>query len=93
MVSNYMQDKSGWRSIVDVARETSIPVSSLYTRGRNVTTPFRELLKRGMIEMKLAPGERGRGGKITRVRVAYEKAPVKDYVNKLARSVAKIERK
>lgn len=89
MVLNYMEGKSGWRSIVEIARETGVPVSSLYSRARGGTSPFEELSKRGLVELKLSPGERGRGGEVTKVRVAYEKEPVREYVNSLAKKVAK----
>jgi TolB-like protein/Tfp pilus assembly protein PilF len=85
MVLNYMQDKSGWRTIGEVAREADIPVQSLYSRGGGVGPPFRELLKRGLIEARLSPGQRGRGGEVTKIRVSYEKSPVAEYVNNLAR--------
>ena len=86
MERNYMQEKSGWRSIVEIARETSLPLPSLYSRTGGVALPFRELLKRGIIEMKLLPGQRGRGGEVTKMRIAYEKEPVREYINNLART-------
>jgi KaiC/GvpD/RAD55 family RecA-like ATPase len=89
MELNYMQEKSGWRTIGEIARETGIPVSSLYTRGHGPATPFRELSKRGLVEIRISPEERGRGGEVTRMRVAYEKDPVREYVNLLAKKVAK----
>jgi len=91
MVRNYMQEKSGWRSIVEIAHETNLPLSSLYSRTGGVALPFRELMKRGIIEMKLLPGQRGRGGEVTKMRIAYEKEPVKEHINNLARTHHKKE--
>jgi adenylate cyclase len=89
---NFMEEKSGWRSIVDIARETSIPVSSLYSKARGGAAPFRELWNRGLVEMRLSPGERGRGGEITKIRIAYTKAPIRNHVDHLAKVVKKSER-
>lgn len=88
---NYMEEKSGWRSIVELARETSIPVSSLYSKARGGAAPFRELWKRGVVEMRLSPGERGRGGEVTKIRIAYAKAPIRRHVDHLAKVVKKSE--
>jgi len=33
------------------------------------------------------PGERGRGGRITKLRLAYEKETLKRYVDKLVRKI------
>ncbi len=93
MLLNFMEAKSGWRSTVEIGRETGIPISSLYSRGRGTAAPFRELWKRGLLEMRVSPGERGRGGEVTKVRVAYEKAPVREYVNHLAKVAKKSEPK
>ncbi|MDE1853443.1 MAG: alpha/beta fold hydrolase [Thaumarchaeota archaeon] len=89
MLENYMEEKSGWRSTVEIAHETGIPVSSLYPKGRGAAAPFRELWNRGILEMRVSPGERGRGGEITKVRVAYGKMPVREYVHHLAKVVKK----
>jgi TolB-like protein/pimeloyl-ACP methyl ester carboxylesterase/tetratricopeptide (TPR) repeat protein len=86
---NFMEEKSGWRTIVELARETGIPLSSLYSKARGGAAPFRELWKRGLIEMRLSPGERGRGGEVTKIRIAYTKAPIRNHVEHLARVVKK----
>lgn len=88
---NFMEERSGWRSIVELARETGIPVSSLYSKARGGAVPFRELWKRGLVEMRLSPGERGRGGEVTKIRIAYAKAPIRNHVDHLAKVVKKPE--
>lgn len=89
MLLNFMEEKSGWRSVAEIARETSIPISSLYAKVPASAPPFRELWKRGLIEMKISPGERGRGGEVTKIRIAYGKSPIRNYVDRLARVVKK----
>jgi TolB-like protein/Tfp pilus assembly protein PilF len=93
MSLNFMEERSGWRSIVEIAHETRIPVSSLYAKAPKSTPAFRELWRRGLVEMKLSPGERGRGGEVTKIRVAYNKSPVRSYVDNFARVVKKSEPK
>lgn len=84
MSKNYLQEKSGWRTIGEIAKETRIPVKGLYSSSGGPASPLRELLKRGVIEMRVSPGERGRGGQIMKFRVAYEKEPIKEYVKGLS---------
>ena len=93
MSLNFMEEKSGWRSIPEIARETGIPLSSLYSKVSPKAPPFRELWKRGLVEIKLSPGERGRGGEVTKIRIAYGKSPIRSYVDHLARVVKKTEPK
>jgi len=47
------------------------------SRGRAIT----ELESRGLIEARVFPKERGRGGKITKVRIFYEKETIKRHVD------------
>lgn len=91
MSLNFMEEKSGWRSVTEIARETGIPVSSLYSKSPGSAKSLRELRKRGLVEMKLSPGERGRGGEVTKIRIAYDKSPVRSYIEHLARVVKKPE--
>ncbi len=71
---------AGWRSLVQVARDTSLAASSLYPRQGAVNPIMGELASRGLIETRVIPGARGRGGITLRVRVAYDRASVRDYV-------------
>ena len=91
MTLNFMEEKSGWRTSGEISRETGIPLSSLYSKGPGAAAPFRELWKRGLVEMRVSPGERGRGGEVTKIRIAFGKTPVREHVNHLARVVKKTE--
>ncbi len=86
MVQRLDPERSGWRSLVDVGRETGIPLSSIYGKRGGIGLALEELIKRGLIQSRIFTGERGRGGEITRVRVAYDKEPIRDFVTQKIRS-------
>ncbi len=75
-------DKAGWRSLMDVVRDMKIPRSSLYGPGGRTGPVLAELERRGLVEVRIFPKERGRGGEIKKVRVAYENSIVKRIVEK-----------
>ena len=66
---------------MEIVRETQITKRSVYGetgyRGRVIS----ELEKRGLVEARVFPKERGRGGKILKVRVSYERDIVKRQVD------------
>ncbi len=72
---------SGWRTLMEIANSAKVSQRSLYGennyRGRAIT----ELEKRGLIEARVFPKERGRGGKIFKVRVSYDRDVVKRLVD------------
>ncbi len=74
-------EKSGWRTLNEIVTQGKIPKSSVYGigggRGRDVS----ELERRGIVELRMFQGERGRGGNILRVRVPYDKETVKRYID------------
>ncbi len=73
-------DAAGWRTLVQIVRETKIPRSALYgPQGRDGPV-LAELERRGLVESRIFPKERGRGGAVKRVRVAYDNAIVKKIV-------------
>jgi len=43
---------------------------------------LRELTRKGVVERKVLHGQRGRGGSISKTRIAYEKGFVKEYVDR-----------
>jgi hypothetical protein len=73
-------DKAGWRTLVQIVRETKIPRSALYGPGGRDGPVLAELERRGLVESRIFPKERGRGGAVKRVRVAYDNAIVKKIV-------------
>lgn len=81
MVRKYVAEKSGWRTIVDIADKAHISTSVLYGKHSTTGPHFDELVRRGLIERRVFPGERGRGGEVIRFRIAYDKEPLREFVN------------
>jgi hypothetical protein len=80
MSKRLYMDKAGWRTLLQIVRETKIPRSALYgPQGRDGPV-LAELERRGLVESRIFPKERGRGGSVKRVRVAYDNAIVKRIV-------------
>jgi CRP-like cAMP-binding protein len=86
MVKRIVGEKCGWRSAGDIAHETGASVRVLYGKHGGVGPALAEPINRGLVESRLFPGERGRGGEVMRFRVAYETEPVKRYVNQKIRA-------
>lgn len=84
MTRRVFVEKAGWRSMMDLVREMKIPRSTLYGPGGRAGPVLAELERRGLVETRVFPGERGRGGEIKKVRVAYENSIVKRIVEKAA---------
>jgi len=86
-VEDYMRrrlslEKSGWRSLMQIVKDARVSKYSLYgARGRRGPA-MSELERRGLVETRVFTEERGRGGRIIKTRVSYEKEPVKRYVDK-----------
>ena len=85
MVKKFVSEKCGWRSVPEISRQTGASLSVLYGKQGGVGSAFEEPIRRGLVETRFFPGERGRGGEIMRFRVAYEKEPIKSYVNQKIR--------
>jgi len=73
-------EQSGWRSRTTIAKATGATKASLYGEQGKFGATLKELLSSGLVETRFFPGERGRGGEIIKVRVAYEKELVKRLV-------------
>jgi len=68
-------------------RSLGIPKSQVYGDARYRHTfgkPLEKLVKAGIVEFRIFPGSRGRGGNIVKVRLSYEKEPVKRFVDTTA---------
>jgi hypothetical protein len=76
-------EKSGWRTLMDIVKYGDVPKSSVYSARGGMGSALSELAKRGLVEIRVFPGERGRGGRILKLRLSYEKEIVKRYVDKL----------
>jgi tetratricopeptide (TPR) repeat protein len=85
-VEDYMrlriaQEKAGWRSLMRIVEEGKLSKSSMYGYGGRRGRALIELESRGLVEARFFPGERGRGGKILKLRVAYEKEIIKRIID------------
>ena len=68
---------------MDAIKRGSVPKSSMYSAHGGMGSAVSELEKRGLVEVRVFPGERGRGGRILKMRLAYEKETIKRYVDRL----------
>lgn len=75
------RESCGWTSRTQVIKETSIPKTAVYgKRSGRVGPALTELLAEDFVEMKEFAGERGRGGNITKIRVAAENEAVMEFL-------------
>jgi hypothetical protein len=84
-IADYMHyklspEKSGWRTLTEIIGNARIPKSSVYGANCRKGRVLLELEARGLVEVRMFKGERGRGGRITKVRICYEKDPLKHLV-------------
>ncbi|HKW04197.1 MAG TPA: cyclic nucleotide-binding domain-containing protein [Nitrososphaerales archaeon] len=82
MLKKYIAEKSGWRTLAEIASRTRISHSALYGKHSTIGTSLDEPIRRGLIETRIFPGERGRGGEVLRLRIAYDKEPIRELVHK-----------
>ena len=73
-------ESSGWRSLVEIALGVGLSKTSLYSA--DGTASMRELSRKGVLERKTFSGQRGRGGRVSRSRVAYGRGFVREYVDR-----------
>jgi len=83
MVRRLYLEQAGWRTIGELSAATKIPHTTLYGEHGNYGPPMNELLSRGLIETRIFSGQRGRGGEVLKARIAYDKEPVKRYVDRV----------
>jgi hypothetical protein len=76
-------EQAGWRALTDIAERAKIPISSLYGRRGGYGEVISELMSRGLVETRIFKGQRGRGGEVVKVRISYDKEPVKRHVDRL----------
>ena len=70
-------DKSGWRTLPEVARNAEITLYSIYGRNGRGGKVTLELSNLGVVESRFFLGERGRGGHILKMRLHHGKEIVK----------------
>src|SRR6266568_369474 len=79
-------DHCGWRTLMDIVHALKIPRSHVYgdsryghIRGKQLEA----LIGPGLVESRIFPGERGRGGEIVKVRVVFGNQAVRECVDRL----------
>jgi hypothetical protein len=87
-IDDYMRQKlsletSGWRTLVDIIKHGGVPKSGIYSAHGGMGSAISELEKRGLVDVRIFPGERGRGGRILKVRAAYGKETVKRHIDQV----------
>ncbi len=85
-VEDYMKrrlviQEAGWRSLVQIAKDSGVSLRSVYGNAKRRGSAISELERRGFIETRIFSGKRGRGGKITKLRISYAKETMKRYID------------
>lgn len=81
MHRKFSMENSGWRSRVKISNKTQVSWSSLYGDHGRIGYGISELMRRGLAEIRFFKGEKGRGGKVLKARVAYNRDIVKRYID------------
>jgi hypothetical protein len=90
LISSFVEDymrrmlslqEAGWRSLMQIVRKAGVSRRRVYGAKGRVGPAISELKGRGLIETRFFTGERGRGGKILKTRISYEKETIKRYVD------------
>ncbi len=85
-VEDYFQkrlpkERCGWRTLMDIVKQAKVSRYSMYGSGGHRGLATTELENLGVVEVRFFFGERGRGGKILKLRVSYEKENIKQYID------------
>ncbi len=85
-IDDYMKqrlfiEEAGWRSMVQIAKNAHVSFRSVYGDERQRGSAISELERRGLVEIRIFTGKRGRGGRITKARIPYEKEIMKRYID------------
>ena len=81
------QDLAGWRSLMEVVSSMKIPRSRVYgdaRYGHTFSKPLEMLIKSGLVESRIFLGERGRGGRVLKIRASYEKGAIRRLIDQIA---------
>jgi tetratricopeptide (TPR) repeat protein len=70
-------EKSGWRTLMEIAKKAEITTYSMYGRYGQGGKAAWELEHLGLVESRFFLGERGRGGRVIKLRICCEKEYVK----------------
>jgi tetratricopeptide (TPR) repeat protein len=78
-------ERAGWRTLMDLVREGKVSKYSVYGASGSRGLAVAELERKGLVEARVFSGERGRGGEIIRVRVAYDGLAAQKYLHDLSK--------
>jgi tetratricopeptide (TPR) repeat protein len=76
------KERCGWRTLNQIVKQAKISQYSMYKSKGRTGLALNELEKLGLIEIRIFFGERGRGGKIKKVRVLCDKENVRNYIER-----------
>ncbi len=77
---------AGWRTFMEIVSSLKISRNRLYgdpRRGRQYGKEVEALMKAGLVEIRVFPGERGRGGNISKARLAYDNIAAQQFVESM----------
>jgi hypothetical protein len=85
-VQDYMRqritlEKAGWRTLMQIVKHGKVSKSSVYGVEGRRGPAISELERRGLIETRVFTGERGRGGRILKMRISYKRETIKRYID------------
>jgi hypothetical protein len=86
-VDRLASDACGWRTLMDVVKAVKVPRSHLYGEpryGRVFGRQLEALIQAGIVESRVFHGERGRGGRISKVRIQIGHNEVKTFLHQLS---------
>ena len=75
-------DHCGWRTLMSIVESLKIPRSQVYGDprwGQRHGRQLEALITSNLVESRVFLGERGRGGSIVKVRLAYDQDLAKQY--------------
>ena len=75
------QERSGWRTLMDLVKEGHVSQYSVYGFAGHQGRVLSELKRSSLVEARVFLGERGRGGKILKLRVNHEKENVRRLID------------
>ncbi len=80
-------DHCGWRTLMSIVESLKIPRSHVYGEPRWGRRHGRQLeahINSRLVEYRVFPGERGRGGSVVKVRLAYDQILARQYAEQIA---------
>ncbi len=81
----YPKERCGWRTLMDIVKAAQISQYSLYGQSNRKGEAMLELKRSNLIETRLFTGERGRAGKVLKIRVVHENESVMKLIRQKTR--------